>query len=92
MSNVAYPSTISTIFYLGLEGLGGVDLITDEDENVCAVTPDPSIPAHSSQGIDGPIEFSGTTPDLDDFIIRIVDGMPSWQTTCFLGIYVLFRR
>ncbi|KAF9232974.1 mannosyl oligosaccharide glucosidase-domain-containing protein [Melanogaster broomeanus] len=51
----AYPSRISTIFYLGLEGLGGIDLITDEDEN----------------GIDEPIEFSGTTPDLDDFTIRI---------------------
>ncbi|KIJ69518.1 glycoside hydrolase family 63 protein [Hydnomerulius pinastri MD-312] len=56
--NPDYPSRISTIFYVGLEGLGGVDLITDEDEN----------------GIDGPIEFSGATPDLDDFTIRIVDG------------------
>lgn len=37
MPNIAYPSRISTIFYLGLEGLGGVDLITDEDENVRAV-------------------------------------------------------
>ncbi|KAF8448061.1 glycoside hydrolase family 63 protein [Boletus edulis BED1] len=54
----AYPSRISAIFYLGLEGLGGIDLITDEDEN----------------GIDGPIEFSGATPDLGDFTIRIVDG------------------
>ncbi|KAG6376058.1 glycoside hydrolase [Boletus reticuloceps] len=58
MSNVAYPSRISAIFYLGLEGLGGIDLITDEDEN----------------GIDGPIEFSGATPDLGDFTIRVVDG------------------
>jgi hypothetical protein len=38
MHNVEYPSRISTIFYLGLEGLGGIDLITDEDENVRAVT------------------------------------------------------
>ncbi|KAF9228032.1 glycoside hydrolase family 63 protein [Gyrodon lividus] len=53
----ALPSRISTIFYVGLEGLGGLDLITDEDEN----------------GIEGPIEFSGATPDLDEFTIRIVD-------------------
>ncbi|KAG0705211.1 glycoside hydrolase [Suillus ampliporus] len=51
------PSRISTIFYLGLEGLGGVDMVTDESEN----------------GIDGPVDFSGTTPDLGDFTIRIVD-------------------
>lgn len=56
--NPAYLSRISTIFYLGLEGLGGIDMVTDEDEN----------------GIDGPVEFSGNTPDLDDFSIRIVDG------------------
>lgn len=31
--------------------------------------------AHLPQGIDGPVEFSGNTPDLDDFSIRIVDGM-----------------
>ena len=65
------------IFYLGLEGLGGVDLITDEDENVGASSAHPTFPAHILQGIDGPIEFSGTTPDLDDFTIRIVDGMLS---------------
>ncbi|KAL4074525.1 glycoside hydrolase family 63 protein [Scleroderma yunnanense] len=56
--NPAYPSRISTIFYLGLEGLGGIDMITDEDEN----------------GIDGPVEFAGNTQDLGDFSIRIVDG------------------
>ncbi|KAG1883181.1 glycoside hydrolase [Suillus subluteus] len=55
--NPMYPSRISTIFYLGLEGLGGLDMVTDESEN----------------GIDGPVEFSGTTPDLGDFTIRIVD-------------------
>lgn len=47
MLHVAYPSRISTIFYLGLEGLGGVDLITDEDENVRAVTPHLSVYTHS---------------------------------------------
>lgn len=33
--------------------------------------------AHDFQGIDGPIEFSGSTPGLDDFTIRLVDGMLS---------------
>ncbi|KIK79717.1 glycoside hydrolase family 63 protein [Paxillus rubicundulus Ve08.2h10] len=61
----AYPSRISTIFYVGLEGLGGIDLITDEDEH----------------GIDGPIEFSGATPDLDEFTIRIVDGFDNRALT-----------
>ncbi|KAH7930897.1 glycoside hydrolase family 63 protein [Leucogyrophana mollusca] len=56
--NPEIPSRISTIFYMGLEGLGGLDMVTDEDEN----------------GIDGPVEFSGSTPDLDEFNIRIVDG------------------
>ncbi|KAH7915973.1 glycoside hydrolase [Hygrophoropsis aurantiaca] len=55
--NPEFPSRISTIFYVGLEGLGGIEMITDEDEN----------------GIDGPIEFAGSTPDLDEFRIRIID-------------------
>ncbi|KAJ7285598.1 glycoside hydrolase [Mycena rebaudengoi] len=38
-------------------GLGGIDMDTDEDEN----------------GVDGDIKFSGSTPELDDFNIRIVD-------------------
>ncbi|KAI6109909.1 glycoside hydrolase family 63 protein [Pisolithus sp. B1] len=56
--NLAYPSRISTMFYMGIEGLGGFDMITDEDEN----------------GIDGPVEFTGNTPDLDEFTLRIIDG------------------
>ncbi|EGN96016.1 glycoside hydrolase family 63 protein [Serpula lacrymans var. lacrymans S7.3] len=55
--NSEFPSRISTIFYVGLEGLGGIDMVTDENEN----------------GIEGPVEFVGSTPDLDDFTIRIVD-------------------
>ena len=27
------------------------------------------------QGIEGPIVLTGSTPELDDFIIRIVDGV-----------------
>ena len=26
------------------------------------------------QGLDGPVVFSGSTPELDDFIIRVVEG------------------
>ncbi|KAF8911130.1 glycoside hydrolase [Gymnopilus junonius] len=50
-------SRVSTIFYFGLEGLGGLDLETDENEN----------------GITGEIKLVGSTPELDDFAIRIVD-------------------
>ena len=28
------PLRLSTIFYMGLEGLGGIDMETDENENV----------------------------------------------------------
>ncbi|KAF9066861.1 glycoside hydrolase [Rhodocollybia butyracea] len=53
------PSRISTIFYLGLEGLGGLDMDTDEEEN----------------GLEGDeVKFTGSTPELDDFVFRIVDG------------------
>jgi hypothetical protein len=29
------PSRISTIFYFGLEGLGGLDMETNENDDVC---------------------------------------------------------
>ncbi|CCM02864.1 uncharacterized protein FIBRA_04976 [Fibroporia radiculosa] len=54
----AFPSRISAIFYAGLEGLGGLDMETEEDDN----------------GIEGPIQFVGSSPDLDEFTIRIEDG------------------
>ncbi|TFY83454.1 hypothetical protein EWM64_g561 [Hericium alpestre] len=56
--DVDRPSRTSFIFYAGLEGLGGLDMETDENEN----------------GIDGEVEFSGNSPELDEFTIRIVDG------------------
>ncbi|KAJ7489943.1 glycoside hydrolase [Mycena galericulata] len=56
--NPDLPSRPSLIFYFGLEGMGGMDMDTDEDEN----------------GLEGDIKFSGSTPELDDFTIRIVDG------------------
>ncbi|KAJ8454307.1 hypothetical protein ONZ45_g19357 [Pleurotus djamor] len=52
------PSRISTIFYFGLDGIGGLDMETDENED----------------GIKGEIQLTGSTPDLDEFTLRIVDG------------------
>ncbi|PPQ68502.1 hypothetical protein CVT26_003441 [Gymnopilus dilepis] len=51
-------SRVSTIFYFGLEGLGGLEMETDENEN----------------GLLGEIKLTGSTPELDDFTIRILDG------------------
>ncbi|PAV24387.1 glycoside hydrolase family 63 [Pyrrhoderma noxium] len=56
--NHALPSRTSFLFYFGVEGLGGIEMDTDEEEN----------------GLEGPIRFSGSTPDLGDFTIRVVDG------------------
>ncbi|TFK42937.1 glycoside hydrolase [Crucibulum laeve] len=56
--NPSLPSRISTMFYFGLEGLGGLDMETDEDEN----------------GITGELKLTGSTPELDEFTIRVVDG------------------
>ncbi|KAH9946321.1 glycoside hydrolase [Epithele typhae] len=56
--NPAIPSRVSPIFYIGLEGLGGIDMESEEHEN----------------GLEGPIVFTGSTPELDDFTIRIVEG------------------
>ncbi|EJD02084.1 glycoside hydrolase family 63 protein [Fomitiporia mediterranea MF3/22] len=52
------PSRTSFIFYFGVDGLGGIDMDTDEDEN----------------GLEGTVKFSGSTPDLGDFSIRVEDG------------------
>jgi len=54
----AFPSRTSFVFYSGIEGLGGLEMDTDEDEN----------------GIEGPVKLSGNSPDLGDFVLRIVDG------------------
>ncbi|CAK5279562.1 unnamed protein product, partial [Mycena citricolor] len=52
------PTRSSLIFYFGLEGIGGMEMENDEDEN----------------GLEGDVKFTGSTPELDDFTIRIVDG------------------
>ncbi|KAI0646820.1 glycoside hydrolase [Trametes meyenii] len=57
--NPVLPSRISPIFYIGLEGLGGIDMENEEDEN--------GIEANT-------IKFTGSTPELDDFVMRIVEG------------------
>ncbi|KAI0303387.1 glycoside hydrolase, partial [Multifurca ochricompacta] len=62
--NKEQPSRTSFVFYAGLEGMGGLDLETDEDEN----------------GLDGPVVFTGSTPELDDFTIRIVDGKTHYSS------------
>ncbi|KAF8226175.1 glycoside hydrolase family 63 protein [Tricholoma matsutake] len=49
---------ISAIFYFGLEGFGGLEMETDENEN----------------GITGEYRLSGSTLELDEFVIRVVDG------------------
>ncbi|GLB35277.1 putative glycosyl hydrolase family 63 N-terminal domain [Lyophyllum shimeji] len=59
------PSRVSTIFYFGLEGLGGLEMETDEDEN----------------GITGEFKLSGSSPQLDDFVIRVVDGPNNTMVT-----------
>ncbi|KAF5386975.1 hypothetical protein D9615_001779 [Tricholomella constricta] len=59
------PSRISTIFYFGLEGIGGLEMETDEDEN----------------GIKGEFRLSGSTPQLHDFVIRVVDGQDNKAVT-----------
>ena len=48
---------------------------TDEDENVCSLhIAKPFRVIYSSQGLEGTIQFSGNTPDLGEFTIRVVDG------------------
>ena len=70
------PSRTSFIFYFGIEGLGGADMDTDEDEHVRVYSLSREVWAHKSvKGLEGPVKFSGSTPDLGDFTIRIVDGM-----------------
>ncbi|KZT65471.1 glycoside hydrolase family 63 protein [Daedalea quercina L-15889] len=56
--NPAFPSRISTIFYAGLEGLGGLEMENEENEN----------------GFNGPVKIMGNSPELDEFSVSIVDG------------------
>ncbi len=49
---------------------------TDEDENVSCSLQCNSRTAHCNyrKGIEGPVKLSGNSPDLGDFVLRIVDG------------------
>ncbi|TCD68927.1 Processing alpha glucosidase I [Steccherinum ochraceum] len=50
------PLRMSMIFYAGMDGLGGLDMETEENEN----------------GLDEPLTLTGSSPGLDDFTLRIV--------------------
>ncbi|KAF8311557.1 glycoside hydrolase family 63 protein [Clavulina sp. PMI_390] len=52
------PSKTSVYFYMGMDGLGSLELDNEEDDT----------------GLTGTVKFNGVTPDLGDFEIRIVDG------------------
>ncbi|KAI0319816.1 glycoside hydrolase [Amylostereum chailletii] len=52
------PSRTSFIFYAGVDGLGGLEMETEEDD----------------EGLEGPVVFSGTSLGLDEFTLRVVDG------------------
>jgi len=67
---------ISTVFYSGLEGLGGLEMQTKPASQVWSTLSSVwEVPTNrpNHKGIDGPITFTGSTPDLDDFTIRIKD-------------------
>jgi hypothetical protein len=56
--------------------MGGLDMETDEDENVRLLFTFDRLGSNDSfnQGLEGPVTFSGFTPELDEFVIRIEDG------------------
>ncbi|TFL06922.1 glycoside hydrolase [Pterulicium gracile] len=58
-------SRVSLVFYAGLEGFGSLDMETDEDEN----------------GLDGDVVLRGSSPDLDDFTLRIIDDIENEPIT-----------
>lgn len=53
------PSITSVLFYVGIEGQGGIDLMSKL----------------SKKGLESPIRLEGDTPELGDFEIQIVDGI-----------------
>ncbi|KAI0033259.1 glycoside hydrolase [Vararia minispora EC-137] len=63
--NPTRPSRNALIFYAGLEGLGGLEMDTEQDED----------------GVEGPISFSGYSRELDEFTLRIVDGPANKHVT-----------
>lgn len=74
-SRVDRVSRISTIFYMGLEGVGGLEMETDEDENVSSLLILDTGTDGRDQGLEGTVVFAGSSVELDEFTIRVVDGM-----------------
>jgi mannosyl-oligosaccharide glucosidase len=52
-----------------------MEMETDENENVGGVARNDNSLLIIAQGIDGPVVYTGSTPDLDDFTLRIIDGL-----------------
>lgn len=91
MPNAAYPSRISTIFYLGLEGLGGADLITDEDENVRAFSPTSASLLTAFRGLMDQSNFLALPP-TSKILPSVSLIVCSSEVNVFLWVHVLFRR
>ena len=53
------PSITSVLFYVGIEGQGGIDLMSKL----------------SKKGLESPIRLEGDTPELGAFEIQIIDGI-----------------
>jgi len=71
------PMYTSTVFYSGLEGLGGLEMQNEPISQVRSVLfgrcVGLCVNLPSLQGFDDEVTFIGSTPDLDDFTIRIED-------------------
>lgn len=52
------PTVTDVLFYFGLEGEGGMDIMSKM----------------SKKGIASPVQLEGDSPELGDFEIQIVDG------------------
>ncbi|KAG1048149.1 hypothetical protein G6F43_009441 [Rhizopus delemar] len=56
--NNEVPAVTSVMFYVGIEGEGGIDIMNKL----------------SKKGLESPVRLEGDTPELGDFEIQIVDG------------------
>lgn len=56
--SVLVPAVTSVMFYVGIEGEGGIDIMNKL----------------SKKGLESPVRLEGDTPELGDFEIQIVDG------------------
>ncbi|KAI8372558.1 glycoside hydrolase [Choanephora cucurbitarum] len=58
LQNFGMNTVTSVLFYVGIEGEGGIDLMSKR----------------SIKGLESPIRLEGDTPELGDFEIQIIDG------------------